>query len=161
MNIITYLCYITKYYIKNIMWINYFTHKSSSGFILLSIDYISSYCISEEDHIALKNVIYFYEDDTNIGKSVINNCKNILKKIINYDKSIIIYITNNNKSIYFIINDIIYQYYIKTYENGALSGRLYRINTYNNEKLDYLYINHDDRNKILYDKNYIKNIISY
>lgn len=143
------------------MWKNYFTHKSSSGYILLSIDYINSSSISEEDHVTLKNYIDFYGDDTNIGKSVINNCVNILKKIINYDKSIIIYIANNNKSIYFIINDIIYQYYIKTYENGALSGRLYRINTYNNEKLDYLYINHDDRNKILYDINYIKQIITY
>ena len=143
------------------MWKNYFTHKSSSGYILLSIDYINSSSISEEDHVTLKNSIDFYGDDTNIGKSVINNCVNILKKFINYDKSIIIYITNNNKSIYFIINDIIYQYYIKTYENGALSGRLYRINTYNNEKLDYLYIKHDDRNKILYDINYIKQIITY
>jgi len=161
MNIFTYVYNITKYYIKNIMWKNYFTHKSSSGYILLSIDYINSSSISEEDHVTLKNSIDFYGDDTNIGKSVINNCVNILKKFINYDKSIIIYITNNNKSIYFIINDIIYQYYIKTYENGALSGRLYRINTYNNEKLDYLYIKHDDRNKILYDINYIKQIITY
>ena len=56
MNIISYLYYIT----KNLMWKNYFTHKSFSNKILLSIDYISSSYISEENHITLKNSIDFF-----------------------------------------------------------------------------------------------------
>uniref|UniRef100_A0A6C0IZZ1 Uncharacterized protein n=1 Tax=viral metagenome TaxID=1070528 RepID=A0A6C0IZZ1_9ZZZZ len=156
MNIISYLYYIT----KNLMWKNYFTHKSFSNKILLSIDYISSSYISEENHITLKNSIDFFEDDTNIGKSIIYDCCKIFKKIINYDKNIIIKKSDNNKAIYFIVNNILYQYFIKSYENDILSGRLYRINIYNNEKLDYLYISNNIRYLVLKDKKYIKYIIS-
>jgi len=159
MNIITYLYYKTKYYINNMIWNNYYTHKSYLGIITLSIDYINSSRISDEHHIALKNAIDFFEDDTNIGRSVIDNCIKILKKIINYDKYIFVYVIEN-KSIYFIVNDIIYQYFIKTYENDKLSGRLYRINIYNNEKFNYLYIKHDIRNLILTDINYLKKLIT-
>jgi hypothetical protein len=141
------------------IWNNYYTHKSYLGIITLSIDYINSSRISDEHHIALKNAIDFFEDDTNIGRSVIDNCIKILKKIINYDKYIFVYVIEN-KSIYFIVNDIIYQYFIKTYENDKLSGRLYRINIYNNEKFNYLYIKHDIRNLILTDINYLKKLIT-
>jgi hypothetical protein len=159
MNIIPYLYYKIKYYIENMMWKNYYTLKNSSGIFLISIDYISSSNISEEDHIALKNTIDFYEDFTNIGKSVINNSVKILKKIINYDKSITIYVPDN-KSIFFIVNDIMYQYFIRTDDNDKLYGRLYRINIYNNERLEHLYIRNSTRIRILKDYNFLKYIVT-
>jgi len=159
MNIIPYLYYKIKYYIENMMWKNYYTCKSSSGIFLISIDYINSSNISEEDHIALKNTIDFYEDFTNIGKSVINNSIKILKKIINYDKSITIYVPDN-KSIFFIVNDIMYQYFIRTDDNDKLYGRLYRINIYNNEKLEHLYIRNSTRIRILKEIHFLKYIIT-
>jgi len=142
------------------MWKNYFTYKSFSGKVLLSIDYISSSYISEEHHIALKNSIDFFEDNTSIGKSVIYNSCKILKRLIDYDKNIIIKKTDNNRAIYFIVNNVIYQYFIKSYENDIFNGRLYRINICDNDKIEYLYTNNNIRYKILKDKEYLKFIIS-
>jgi transcription elongation factor len=53
-----------------------------------------------------------------------------------------------------------YQYFIKTEDNDKLYGRLYRINIYNNEKLEHLYIKNSTRIRILKEMNFLKYIVT-
>jgi len=64
-------------------WSNYYTYKSALGISLISIDYISSSLISNDDHMILLNGIKLYNDNTKIGIDILDKCKFILKKLIN------------------------------------------------------------------------------
>ena len=139
-------------------WSNYYTYKSALGISLISIDYISSSLISNDDHMILLNGINLYNDNTKIGIDILDKCKFILKKLINTKMNITIKVIEENNTIYFLLDNILYQYFAKK-NNGKLSGRLYKINIYNTENLEFINLYNDVRMKMLMDKPFIKSIV--